>query len=76
MGDAADARWVEVWRGTDPAPPGRLLDAAGIPMRLAAAGHYSVNPFGLFSFFRKHGIESRLLVAETDRQRAREALRT
>ncbi len=75
MDTDAEGRWVEVWRGTDPAPIGRLLQAAGIPMRLAASGHHSVNPLGFFSLFRKRGIESRLLVAESDRQRAREVVR-
>lgn len=70
----AEEEWIEVWRGTDPAPVGRLLDEAGIAMRLAALGHHSVNPLGSFSFFRKRGIESRLLVRQIDGPRAREVL--
>ena len=75
MKTPGEDEWVEIWRGTDPAPVGRLLDDAGITMRLAALGHHSVNPLGFFSFFRRRGIESRLLVREGDRARARETLR-
>jgi hypothetical protein len=65
-------RWVEVWKGDDPAVPGRMLDAAGIEMRLAGSmGHGGL---GFLSIFRKP-VSARLLVRAVDRDRARAVLR-
>jgi hypothetical protein len=77
----ASERWVEVWSGEDPSVPGKLLDAAGIEMRLAARG-WGAHGGGampgmltlLFLFRRKQKATSRLLVAEADRERAKSLL--
>ena len=76
MSEAAsseDSRWVEVWRGQDPASVGRLLEAEGIPMRLAARGNWcgtAGGGFDLVGLFRRKP-QSRLLVPEPDATRAR-----
>ena len=64
--------WVEVWRGEDPAIPGRILEAAGIEMRLAAHGWGAHGGGSLLSIFFKRKSQSRLLAphAEADRARA------
>lgn len=72
----AAERWVVVWRGSDPAAPGRLLDEAGIAMRIASDGHHGANPFAWLALFRRtSNLGSRLLVREADRDRARELLK-
>jgi hypothetical protein len=71
-GAGTQDRWVEVWRGGDPAEVGRKLDAAGISMRLAASGGFcgTGGGFSLLSLFRRQP-QSRLLVPEADVERAR-----
>ena len=66
---------MEVWKGEEPSGPGRILQEAGIGMRIAAHGwgaHGSGGSF--FSLFRKKRNESRLLVTKEDVARARELL--
>ncbi len=68
--------WVEVWSGAEPAVPGRVLDAAGIEMRLQ--GNYHETPhlgFSLLSFLFKTKPQSRLLVKVADQARARALLK-
>ncbi|MCA9830560.1 MAG: hypothetical protein R3B97_03870 [Dehalococcoidia bacterium] len=68
-------RWVEVWRGSDPAIAGRAMESAGIEMRIASAGWGAHGGgLGILSLLRKHG-QSKLLVREADRERARAALK-
>ncbi|MFN0146506.1 MAG: hypothetical protein ACKVT1_08355 [Dehalococcoidia bacterium] len=70
---AETERWVEVWRGQDPSAIGRLLDAEGIPMRLAARGNWcgtGGGGFDLVGLFRRKP-QSRLLVPEPEADRAR-----
>ena len=69
-------RWVEVWKGEDPQPPGRLLEAEGIPMRIAQAGHHQLISFGFFGLFRRQQrVQSRLLVPDAEKERARAAIK-
>jgi hypothetical protein len=67
-----EGRWVEVWRGADPADVGRRLDAAGISMRLATTDGFcgTSGGFSLLNLFRRER-RSRLLVPESDVERAR-----
>jgi hypothetical protein len=75
-----EERWVEVWKGSDPAEAGRKLEAAGIPMRIASTGwgaHGGGIGVTLFSFFfRQKSGGSRLLVPVGETERAKSALRT
>jgi hypothetical protein len=72
----ADERWVEVWKGEDPGVPGRTLEDAGIEMRIAAPdwGAHG-GGIGFFGLFRRKG-RAKLLVRETDRDRAKIALKS
>jgi hypothetical protein len=78
----AEERWVEVWSGEDPSVPGRLLDEAGIEMRIAARswgahGGGAFPAFNLISLFRKKPRpgSARLLVAQSNQARAKTLLR-
>jgi hypothetical protein len=70
--DSASEQWREVWHGADPAPIGRLLDAEGIPMRLATTGNWCGFGGGVsfLSLFRRKP-QSRLLVPASQLERAR-----
>jgi hypothetical protein len=73
----SDERWVEVWSGAEPAIPGRKLEAEGIEMRLAAGSwgaHGGGFGFSLLTVLMKKK-QSRLLVKEADRERAKLALK-
>ncbi len=72
---AAAEHWVEAWHGEDPSVAGKVLDAAGIEMRIAAKGWGAHGGGSLLNFFRKKRHESQLLVKDSDAARARDLLR-
>ena len=66
--------WVEAWHGEDPSVPGKLLDDAGIEMRIAAKNWGAHGGGSLLNFFRRRRPESQLLVKAADSARARDLL--
>jgi hypothetical protein len=66
---------VEVWKGEDPGPIGRRLDEAGIEMRIAAAGGPHGGGIPLLSLIFRQKPTSKLLVRESERERARAVLK-